>query len=370
MRGKEKRISGILFISVLLLGMIGGILLPDKVVSESEKRKLVPFPEFTWSSVGNGDYSEGLETYFLEQFPGRDLFRTLKAEFDTIVLGKIDSNGYVKREDQILEIQTSYDEAQVVRAAEQFQEISRIYFMDVNVYYGVIPDKNYFVEDIPQYDYESVKEILEESFSEGTAISLWDTLELDSYYSTDLHIRQEAFIPLVNTLLTGMGKEDYVSSKEQFQSVLATDEFYGGYSGASGYATAPDCIYYLENTITQDARVYDYETNETVSVYQLDKLGGMDDYDLFLGGARALLTIQNVHQNNGEKLLIFRDSFGSSITPLLLSAYEEVTLVDLRYVSADYAMQLLESREGENFRYDDVLFLYQAEVLYNSNSMR
>ncbi len=366
----EKKISGILFVSVLLLGMLGGILLPDNAVSESEKRTLAQFPEFTWDTVKEGDYGEQLETYFLEQFPARDLFRTVKAEFDTVVLGKTDSNGYVKREGQIFEIQTSYDETQVERAAERFQEISSAYFMDSNVYYGVIPDKNYYVEDIPQYDYESVEEILEETFSEGREISLWDTLELDCYYSTDMHIRQEAFIPLVNALLTDMGKEEYISSEEQYQFLLATDEFYGGYSGASGYATSPDCIYYLENEITQDGRVYDYETNETVSVYQLDKLEGMDDYDLFLGGARALLTVQNLHQDNGEKLLIFRDSFGSSITPLLLSAYEEVTLVDLRYVSADYAMQLLEEQEGENLRYDDVLFLYQVQVLYNSNSMR
>ena len=37
----------------------------------------------------------------------------------------------------------------------------------------------------------------------------------------------------------------------------------------------------------------------------------------------------------------FRDSFGSSIAPLLAEYYEEVTLVDLRYVSASHALELL-----------------------------
>ena len=85
------------------------------------------------------------------------------------------------------------------------------------------------------------------------------------------------------------------------------------------------------------------------------KIGGMDDYDFYLWGARALLTIQNPECHNGKKLLLFRDSFGSSIAPLLAEYYEEVTLVDLRYVSASHALELLGDTE-----YQDVLFFVQC----------
>ena len=91
----------------------------------------------------------------------------------------------------------------------------------------------------------------------------------------------------------------------------------------------------------------------------------MDDYDFFLWGARALLTIKNPSVKRGEKLLVFRDSFGSSIAPLLAEYYEEVTLVDLRYVSVTQAMKQLSDKE-----YDTVLFLYSASILNHSDSMK
>ena len=52
-------------------------------------------------------------------------------------------------------------------------------------------------------------------------------------------------------------------------------------------------------------------------------------------------------------------------TPLLAEYYEEVTLVDLRYVSASYALELLGDTE-----YQDVLFLYSAPILNHGDSLR
>lgn len=370
MNKKIKNIGGILFLTTLLLGMIGGILLPDKLLSYSERRKLSQFPEFSMESILDNEYSESLETYLLEQFPGRDTFRMIKTEFDTRVLGKIDSNGYVNLEGHLFEIQTTYNHSQILQAAELFQSIASTYFTDAKVYYGMIPDKNYFVESLPQYDYEEVDQLFQDSFIAGQKIELFDTLELDDYYDTDLHVKQEALMPLVNQLLIEMNVNGVNIDIEDYQQVLATEEFYGGYSANSGYFTNPDKLYYLDNEMLQEAVVYDYEKDSTGSIYTLEKLEGMDGYDIFLGGARALLTIRNEEVQNGKKLLLFRDSFGSSIAPLLLSGYEEITLVDLRYVSADYAIILL-NENGDNIEsYTDVLFLYQVQVLYNSNSMK
>lgn len=368
MSEKLKKICGILFLLILILGMVGGIVLPDQLLSYTERRKLSQFPEISLDSIVDNDFSDTLETYLLEQFPGRDIFRTIKTEFDTVILGKTDSNGYVKIGNHLFEIKTSYDETQVEKAAQLFQEITSTYFTGSNVYYSVIPDKNYCVESIPRYDYEKVGQILTETFTMAEGIDIYDTLELDDYYYTDLHAKQEELIPLANTLLLSMGN-DVEISLDDYDTLVATEEFYGGYSANSAYLTSPDILYYLENEMLQEAVVYDYETNTSGAIYMLEKLEGMDGYDIFLGGARALLTIRNSEVNNGKKLIIFRDSFGSSIAPLLLSEYEEITLVDLRYVSADYAMKLLQDSDSEA-AYDDVLFLYQVQLLYNSNSMK
>ena len=58
--------------------------------------------------------------------------------------------------------------------------------------------------------------------------------------------------------------------------------------------------------------------------------------------------------------MIFRDSFGSSLAPLLVQDYAKVTLVDLRLVDHKSLDQILA------FKGQDVLFLYNTQVL-NSN---
>ncbi|MBQ7871482.1 MAG: hypothetical protein IJ357_05025, partial [Oscillospiraceae bacterium] len=61
-------------------------------------------------------------------------------------------------------------------------------------------------------------------------------------------------------------------------------------------------------------------------------------------------------------LILFRDSFGSSLAPLLLDSYGKITLVDLRYVSSALLDGLVDFTDA------DVLFLYSTTLL-NSGSI-
>ena len=88
-------------------------------------------------------------------------------------------------------------------------------------------------------------------------------------------------------------------------------------------------------------------------------LEGMDSYEFYLYGSKSLITIENPEGTEGE-LIIFRDSFGSSIAPLLISGYEKITLVDIRYISPSILDKMVD------FSGKDVLFLYSTTVLNNS----
>ena len=74
---KEKIYS---FIFTLLIGgfMVGSIILPDKDISTSERRKLAQLPTFSVEELMSGEYFSDLNDYFVEQFPLRDQFRNLK----------------------------------------------------------------------------------------------------------------------------------------------------------------------------------------------------------------------------------------------------------------------------------------------------
>lgn len=377
----KKKIAAVVFLLALVCVPVAAFLLPDQAVSKTERRKLAKKPAFTVAAFWDGTYMEQLETYFSEQFPVRDGLRTVKAETETALLGKADTNGYFKVEDGIYHLEAELNEKNVGRVADSIEKLCTEQFQNADCYVAVIPDKNYYLaaqcEDAgsenekwkgsilkhyPTLDYARLDEMIQAEIPSAQKINLYDKLHLEDYYRTDLHWKQEKITGVVDTLVQSMGQQtNTVSGGWQ----VATENFIGAYGAASALKTTPDTIFYRTDPSIERMQVYDYERKQDVSVYAPEKIGGMDDYDFYLWGARALLTIQNSECHNGKNLLLFRDSFGSSIAPLLAEYYEEVTLVDLRYVSASHALGLL----GDT-KYQDVLFLYSAPILNHGDSLR
>ena len=62
--------------------------------------------------------------------------------------------------------------------------------------------------------------------------------------------------------------------------------------------------------------------------------------------------------------MLFRDSFGSTLAPLLLQDYAAITLVDLRYIASD----LLDNYVS--FGGADVLFLYSTALFNAGNALK
>ena len=125
-----------------------------------------------------------------------------------------------------------------------------------------------------------------------------------------------------------------------------------------------DTMYLLRSELLDRCGVYNHETGKTAAVYDMEKLDSADLYDVYLSGSAALLTIENPAAVSDRELIIFRDSFGSSLAPLLVSDYRTVTLVDLRYISADLLGQFVD------FHGQDVLFLYSTLVLNDSSTLK
>ena len=106
------------------------------------------------------------------------------------------------------------------------------------------------------------------------------------------------------------------------------------------------------------------ETGTYGPVYDLDKAGGRDPYELFLSGSLSLLRLENPGNPDGRELIIFRDSFASSLTPLMIEGYSSITLVDIRYLPSARLGSVLD------FHGQDVLFLYSVPVLNNSDTLK
>ena len=367
MNKKYLNIICIACFTVVIFGfLLTNIIAPDQEFSYSERRKLAQFPQFSTEEFWSGEFFEKCEDYFLDQFTFRDGFRGFKAYVKLSLLGQKDNNGIYIKDGYIIKIEHPLKESSVLIAANKFNEVYAKYLQDLNVYYSVIPDKNYFTGPENGYlsiDYEKMLEILSQNTQNMTFIDIFPELTLDDYYKTDIHWCQENIIPVADALLKAMNANALASGVNYTRHELSP--FYGSYYGHAALNTKPDTLVYLSSQIIENAIAYDYETGTWNSIYIPDNFNNVDPYDVFLSGAKALITIDNPSADTDRELIIFRDSYTSSLAPLLLEGYAKIHLVDLRYITTDYVGELIEFQPGA-----DALFLFGTQVLNNAAMLK
>ena len=358
---KKKAYPIIVVFALLIFGLaIAHLLLPDAVLSKEERRKLAQIHEVNISEIFDASFSEKLETYLLDQFPLRQQFRTVQALLRYNVLLQKDNNDVYIVDDQVLKMEYPLKEDQVSYAAGKIAKLYEAHMKGMNVYCAIVPDKNYFAAEQNGYlalDYEKMMDLFLQKLPEGVEyVDIFGSLSLQDYYFTDTHWRQEAIFPVVQTLAEAMGVADALTPESAY-TAETLENFYGVYYSQGAVPVAPDTLTYLKSEYTESAIVTGPELKGETSVYVPERFDGMDGYDVYLSGAQAILEIQVPNANTDRELIIFRDSYGSSIAPLLTGAYSKITLVDLRYISSQFLPQFV------SFENQDVLFLYSTSLL-------
>ena len=124
----------------------------------------------------------------------------------------------------------------------------------------------------------------------------------------------------------------------------------------------------METLITapEGASVIRYETNgteQTLPLYNYEKLSIKDKYTFFLGGniPRAVV---DTGTENAPSLLILRDSYADSLVPFLTDAFSEIHLIDLRYYTGSVREYIAENS------IDRVLLLYSTDNFCSDSSRR
>jgi len=364
---KIKNIATIvLFTAIIFCFSIANIIVPDAGISFSERRSLKQFPLFSVRDVLSGDFFSNFEKYALDQFVLRDRFRSIKAFMNFNVFKQKDYNGIYIINGNISRIDYPLNEKAVMYAADKISSIYTRYLSNISAAYAVIPDKNYFLARDNGYlcmDYDIMLGILAENIRGVKYINIFGTLSADDYYRTDIHWRQERIIQTADKLLEELGTG--VKASDVSYTVKRLYPFYGAYYGQAAVATEPDTLVYLTNDNIEKARVFDHYYSEYGSIYEPEKFTGVDPYEVFLAGQKPVVTVENPNSETNRGLLLFKDSFGNSIAPLLLAGYSRITLIDLRLVSSDALGDLIDFSE-----YHDALFLYCTQTLNNGYMLK
>ena len=327
--------------------------------STAERRPLAQFPQnVTWDKIVDKTAIDEFEDYSVDQFPLREFFRKVKAKFQFNVLGLKENNGYAVEDGYIAKIESQFVNENIEYSVGRLALIYNRFIKDkgCTVYSSIVPDKNYFFGNeygYPMPDYTFMADSLKNALPDAKYIDIFSCLELEDYYYADTHWSQDKIGNVVDKLATEMGFADRLSGNYTENKL---EGFKGVYHAQSALYPAPETLTYLTNDAINGFKVYNCETGEEIGVYNFEAFEGMDAYDFFLSGTLSYIRIDNPNATTDKELVVFRDSFGASLAPLIAEGYKSVYLIDIRSFPLGSLMSI-------DFTNKDVLFIYSALVL-------
>ena len=364
----KNKIITISFLLVLFSLFFANLILPDKELSHSERRRLAQLPKFEVDKILSGETANAFNKYSTDQFAWREPFRAIKTFTDRNILLKKDTNRLFWAQGGIFNIEYPLKQDKVESMCQKLTTLTNTYFDGMDLYYSVVPDKNYFLPKEGGYlvmNYGQMVDIMRQNMpARAEYIDVFDVLNLENYYRSDGHWRQETLKPVIDRLNSVMGVPGQFDPANYEQRSYSP--FYGAYYGQLAGMAPPDTMIWLENHVTKDAVVTSIvrPEHERLPIYYERGLGGMDSYELYLHGSQPLMFLENPHNTSGRELILVRDSYGSSLAPMLLESYSKIIVVDLRYITQQLLGDYIE------FNGQDVLFMFSSTIINNSDTIR
>ena len=366
MKNKFLKIRNIItaaLFGTLMIAVPVSILANKKTYSMSERRNLQKIKNPNPQNIMTGQFMSQFENFGLDHFPFRDQARKIKANFSTSILLKKDNNKFYRWNGYISKLEYPINTGKLQINLNTFNQIYQNNLSNSNcsIFVSIIPDKNYFlglVSNTLTMDYGQFTNLVRNSMSWANYIDIFPELSLDCYYFTDQHWKQECILPVAEKILSELGNPQ---SPDKFDFIKLDRPFYGAWHDQSSFDTPADTIYYGLNQKLSNCIVTSFSTGKPTPtcIYNLKKANGKDPYDVYLSGPDPLIEIQNPNSTSQKELVVFRDSFGSSLIPLIATCYSKVTLIDIRYLNPNFINRFI------NFSNQDVLFLYSTLILNN-----
>ena len=281
-----------IFIVTLVFFVIANFIKSDKEFSEIENRNLQSRPK-----ILSEDYTENLNSYVADQFFFRTNFISFKSKIE-LMLGKNKINNvYIGKDNQLLEdfkIASNDDLFNKVNVINEFKE----YNSNLKINFMLVPTATSILDDkLPKYspvddEIEYIKQV-ENNISEDIKfIKVYDKLKgyKDEYiyFKTDHHWTVDGAYIGYKAFCEAAGIE--ATDKEDFQSIVASKDFYGSLSSKVGlYGVNKDKLkLYIPNNENLLVNYVTEQKKET-SLFNSEKLHTKDKYQVFLDGNHPLI---------------------------------------------------------------------------------
>ena len=391
-----------LFISVFFLVDVF-----NRAFSEFENTSLAQKPAFSWSSFVDGSFGSKYVKYINEQFLGRDNWISMKAVAD-MGLGRIESHGVTYGDDHYLmeKLEIVEDQNYPANAGTNIVKqtsldrsngmvSSFLQMYDQPITFSLVPNSYAILEDeVPtgfpganQQAYtQQIYQTLREADEQLEIVDFSDALSQHKdeyiYYRTDHHWTTlgayYAYVAYCEQKgLTPVSLEELEENK--------VEDFYGTfYSKAKRPSQPADTITWYDVDVDEFAFVANLQQDKQLAqlgeVVQEDglellRVDGMmdrrkfevrDKYAAFMWGNSGYVKIKSSHNLNHQegktsRLLLFKDSYANSMIPYLTYNYDEIIVVDLRYMAKS-------TKELMQEEFDDIFVMYNFSTYVSGAS--
>lgn len=361
---KKNKIFFFVFVAVWAALVVWNFLVPRRDFSEAENRSLAQWPDFTVMRLLDGDYMDDVNTFFNDQFAGRDWWVSSQSLME-VATGKREVKDVYIGDGALLRNYAEEDTAISDYNLGKMNELAAAYgkptyFMLVPSSTGVQPEKlPPFADEWDEGAY--IAQAYAALDDAVTTVDVFGALRQHQqeyvFYRSDHHwttygafLGYQQLAPLMG--LPQRGQTDFEVS------TLSTS-FWGTNQWRTGYPLVKrDTMeQYTSGTVARYVVTaidgVNFVEKEYDSIYFDEYLARMDKYSYFLGSLQPGMTIFTNAQTD-RKLLVIKDSYAHCLVPMLLDDYSEIRLLDFRSnIEAEYV-------EAE--KYDDILLLMSTDV--------
>lgn len=336
----KKSLRSVLLI-VLFCAYIGAfsilyIVLPKQDFSENEKRVLAKFPEASFAAITDGSFESGFETWLSDHVPGRDALVGVNALYEQ-ASGRNGLGGVIRSKDgRLFAAPEKMDAASAAGKCARINALAESTGLPADVM--IIPTVGYMNQDqLPalhgRYNDSELAALVREELNADIGF-IWpedhfrSLTDAQLYYNTDHHLTSRGSYEAYSLYAQHLGLTPPAADNYSIETVPG---FYGSmYAKAGLWNTEADSLEIWRSNSLQNVTVGFDDRESANSLFFTDHLSSMDKYPVFLDGNHGLVTIETGNEE-GENLLIVRDSFGHCFAPFAADNFKRVVLVDLRY---------------------------------------
>lgn len=257
------------------------------------------------------------------------------------------------------------------RAAEYLSGKSTVYSMVIPTSMAITLPESYSGSTNSSNQQNAINYMYSKMSSNVSTVNVYDTLINHKneyvYFRTDHHWTALGAYYAYRELMTVKGvvpAELGAFTEYRFEGFLGS--FYSESGQKASLGNTPDTVFAYEPTQTQYIHTFTKNGERDYHIVSNgDKLSKSNKYLAFIGGDQPYGIINNPEITDGSSCLVIKESFGNALVGFLSQNYQNVYVVDYRYINQVFAGNLVQFVDERGIQ--DVIFANNISATRNKS---